>query len=158
MLARHDRGLDPHDIAAAGVRAVATPADLAAARARIEQLRVEAPVLAYLVALVRATRDSPSLTLGVSPRGATALLHAAKAWAWLAGRDYVTPDEVKAVVKPALRHRIAAAARARARGRHAPTACSTASSPPSRSRADAAAVPIPTRRLAASWRRWPRSS
>ena len=63
-------------------------------------------MLAYAVALVRATRDSPSVTLGVSPRGATALLHAAKAWAWLAGRDYVTPDEVKAVVKPALRHRI----------------------------------------------------
>ena len=106
VLARHDRGLDPHDIAAAGVRAVATAADLDAARAGVEALRVEPPVLAYLVALVRATRDSPSVTLGVSPRGATALLHAAKAWAWLAGRDYVTPDEVKAVVKPALRHRI----------------------------------------------------
>jgi MoxR-like ATPase len=107
VLARHDRGLDPHDVAAAGVRPVASPADLAAARASIDTLRVEPPVLAYLVALVRATRESPSLTLGVSPRGATALLHACKAWAWLAGRDYVTPDEVKAVVKPTLRHRIA---------------------------------------------------
>jgi MoxR-like ATPase len=106
VLARHDRGLDPHDIAAAGVRPVASPADLAAARARIERMQVEPPVLAYLVALVRATRESPSVTLGVSPRGATALLHASKAWAWLAGRDYVTPDEVKAVVKPALRHRL----------------------------------------------------
>jgi len=106
VLARHDRGLDPHDIAGAGVRPVASPADLAAARARIEAMQVEPPVLAYLVALVRATRESPSVTLGVSPRGATALLHASKAWAWLAGRDYVTPDEVKAVVKPALRHRI----------------------------------------------------
>ena len=106
VLARHDRGLDPHDMAAAGVRAVASRSDLAAARARIETIQVEPPVLAYLVALVRATRDSPSVTLGVSPRGATALLHACKAWAWLAGRDYVTPDEVKAVVKPALRHRI----------------------------------------------------
>ncbi len=106
VLARHDRGLDPHDLASAGVRAVASPADLAAARLRVEQLRIEAPVLAYLVSLVRATRDSPSLSLGASPRGATALLHASKAWAWLAGRDYVTPDEVKAVVKPALRHRI----------------------------------------------------
>ena len=106
MLSRHDRGLDPHDVVASGVRPVATAADLHAARMQIEQLRVEAPVLAYAVALVRATRDSPSVTLGVSPRGATALLHAAKAWAWLAGRDYVTPDEVKAVVKPALRHRL----------------------------------------------------
>jgi MoxR-like ATPase len=106
MLARHDRGLDPHDVVASGVRPVATAADLAAARLQIERLRVEDPVLAYAVALVRATRDSPSVTLGVSPRGATALLHAAKAWAWLAGRDYVTPDEIKAVAKPALRHRI----------------------------------------------------
>jgi len=106
MLARHDRGLDPHDIAGAGVRPVANAADLAAGRAAIEALRVEGPVLDYVVSLVRATRESPSVVLGVSPRGATALLHASKAWAWLAGRDYVTPDEVKAVVKPALRHRI----------------------------------------------------
>jgi len=106
MLLRHDHGLDPHDVVGSGVRPVATAADLAAARRQIEALRVEAPVLAYIVSIVRATRDSPSVTLGVSPRGATALLHASKAWAWLAGRDYVTPDEVKAVVKPALRHRI----------------------------------------------------
>jgi len=106
MLARHDAGLDPHDVIASGIRPVAGAADLAAARAQIEQLRVEAPVQAYVVSLVRATRESPSVVLGVSPRGATALLHASKAWAWLAGRDYVTPDEVKAVVKPALRHRI----------------------------------------------------
>ena len=52
------------------------------------------------------TRDSPSLSLGVSPRGATMLLHAAKAWAWLAGKEFVTPDEVKAVAKPTMRHRI----------------------------------------------------
>jgi MoxR-like ATPase len=104
MLLRHDRGLDPHDIAGAGVRPVATAADLANGRAAVERLRVEAPVLDYVVSLVRATRESPSVVLGVSPRGATALLHASKAWAWLAGRDYVTPDEVKAVVKPALRH------------------------------------------------------
>jgi len=106
VLARHDRGLDPHDIAAAGVRPVAGAEDLALARAAVDQLRVETPVLEYIVALVRATRDSPSLSLGVSPRGATALLHAAKAWAWLSGREYVTPDEVKAVAAPTLRHRM----------------------------------------------------
>jgi MoxR-like ATPase len=106
VLARHDRGLDPHDLAAAGVRPVASAADLAAARAEIDALTVEPPVLAYIVELARATRTSPSLTLGVSPRGAASLLHAAKAWAWLAGRGFVTPDEVKAVAKPALRHRI----------------------------------------------------
>ena len=106
VLARHDRGLDPHDIAAAGVRPVADAADLAAARAQIDDIRVEPPVQAYIVALARATRTAPAVTLGVSPRGAAMLLHAAKAWAWLAGRPFVTPDEVKAVVKPALRHRL----------------------------------------------------
>jgi MoxR-like ATPase len=106
VLARHDRGLNPHDIATAGIRPVANAADLAAARIEIDRIRVEAPVLGYMVAVVRATRDSPSFDLGVSPRGAAALLHASKAWSWLAGRDYVTPDEVKAIVKPALRHRV----------------------------------------------------
>lgn len=106
VLARHDRGLDPHNLATAGVRAVASASDLEAARARIQQIRVEPAVLGYMVAIVRATRESPSLALGVSPRGGAALLHASKAWAWLAGRDWVSPDEVKAVAKPALRHRV----------------------------------------------------
>jgi MoxR-like ATPase len=106
VLARHDRGLDPHDVVGAGVRPVAGPAELEAARRAVDRLRVEQPVLEYIVSVVRATRESPSLALGVSPRGATALLHAAKAWAWLSGRDYVTPDEVKAVAKPTLRHRL----------------------------------------------------
>ena len=106
IVTRHDRGLDPHDPAAAGVRRVAGADDLAAGRAAVRAIRVEAPVRDYLVDLVRATRDSPSVTLGVSPRGATALLHAAKAWAWLAGREFVTPDEVKAVARPTLRHRL----------------------------------------------------
>jgi MoxR-like ATPase len=106
VLARHDRGLDPHDIVAAGVRPVAGIADLQAARAEIDALHVEPPLLRYLVDLVRATRASPALTLGVSPRGAAALLHASKAWAWLAGRTFVTPDEVKAIAKPTLRHRL----------------------------------------------------
>jgi MoxR-like ATPase len=72
----------------------------------VDDVRVEAPVLDYLVSLARATRDSPSLSLGVSPRGPPMLLHAAKAWAWLVGRPFVTPDEVKAMARPALRHRI----------------------------------------------------
>ena len=106
VLARHHRGLDPHDIAAAGVRPVAGVDDLAAARAEVAGIRVEDPVLAYIVALARATRSAPSVVLGASPRGAAMLLHAAKAWAWLAGRAFVTPDEVKAVVRPTLRHRV----------------------------------------------------
>jgi MoxR-like ATPase len=105
VLRRHDEGLDPHDVASV-VRPVATVADLVAARHLVDAVRVEAPVLGYVVSLARATRESPSLSLGVSPRGSAMLLHAAKAWAWLSGREFVTPDEVKAIAKPALRHRV----------------------------------------------------
>jgi MoxR-like ATPase len=106
VLARHDRGLDPHDVVAAGIRPVATLDDLVAARKQVDGVIVEPPVLAYIVALARATRTLPSVSLGVSPRGAANMLHAAKAWAWLVGRPFVTPDEVKAVAKPCLRHRM----------------------------------------------------
>ena len=106
VLRRHHGGLDPHDPLGAGVVPVANASTLKAARAEVAQIGVEEPVLAYIVALVRATRESPSLELGVSPRGAAALLKAAKAWAWLSGRAFVTPDEVKAMARPTLRHRV----------------------------------------------------
>jgi MoxR-like ATPase len=106
ILARHDAGLDPHDVRAAGVRAVAGVGALASARAEITSIRVDDAVRRYIVDVVRSTRDSPSVTLGVSPRGAAMLLHASKAWAWMAGRDFVTPDEVKAMTKPVCRHRL----------------------------------------------------
>ena len=63
-------------------------------------------MLGYIVDVCRATRSSPSLSLGASPRGATALLRTSKAWAWLSGRDYLTPDDVKALARPTLRHRV----------------------------------------------------
>jgi len=106
ILARHDEGMDPHDVVGAGVRPVANAATLRAARAEVDAIRCEPPVQRYIVGLARATRDSPSVSLGVSPRGAAALMHAAKAWAWLAGNAYVTPDDVKAIAKPTLRHRL----------------------------------------------------
>ncbi len=106
ILARHQAGLDPHDVVAAGVRAVATLDDLDRARQEVAAIQVEPTVMQYMVALCRATRDTPAVQLGVSPRGAAALLHASKAWAWLSGRPFVTPDEVKAVAKPVLRHRV----------------------------------------------------
>jgi len=106
ILARHDAGLDPHDLRAAGVRVVATAADLEAGRREVEAVRCDPAVLGYVVALARATREAPSLALGVSPRGATMLLHAAKAWTWLSGATFVTPDAVKAMARPTFRHRI----------------------------------------------------
>ncbi|WP_107491500.1 AAA family ATPase [Thermobifida fusca] len=116
MLSRHAAGFDPSDLAAAGVRPVAGAAELAAARAAVQQVHVSPQVLGYIVDLCRATRTSPSLLLGASPRGATALLRTSRAWAWLSGRDYVTPDDVKALAKATLRHRVVLRAEAELEG------------------------------------------
>ena len=105
VLSAHDRGFDPRDLSA--LRPVAGPAELAAGRRGVQAVRVSPEVLGYVVDVCRATRSSPALQLGVSPRGATALLATSKAWAWLSGRDYLTPDDVKALARPTLRHRVA---------------------------------------------------
>ena len=106
VLRRHSSGFDPRDLRAAGVRPVASAAMLAAARAEVAQVQISPEVLGYTVDVCRATRRSPSLSLGVSPRGATALLGTSRAWAWLSGRSFVTPDDVKALAHPTLRHRV----------------------------------------------------
>ena len=106
IVQRHLAGFDPRDLAAAGVTPVAGADDLRAARESVGHVAVAPEVAAYVVDLVRATRTSPSLRLGVSPRGAVGLMSAARAWAWLSGRDYVSPDDVKALARPALRHRV----------------------------------------------------
>ncbi len=107
---------------------------------RSREVHVAAEVTGYIVDLCRATRSSPSLRLGVSPRGATALLATSRAWAWLSGRDYVTPDDVKALARPTLRHRIQLRPEAELEGvdrrRRARTACW----PPCPSRDDADAA------------------
>ncbi len=106
IVTKHAAGFDPRDLAAAGITPVAGPAELAAARDSVRLVHVSAEIAGYIVDLCRATRQSPSLQLGVSPRGATALLATSRAWAWLSGRDYVTPDDVKALARPTLRHRV----------------------------------------------------
>jgi MoxR-like ATPase len=104
VLQAHDGGFDPRDLSA--LSPVASAADLKAGRALVQAVTVSPEVMGYVVDVCRATRTSPSLQLGVSPRGATALLATSKAWAWLSGRDYVTPDDVKALARPTLRHRV----------------------------------------------------
>ncbi|GAA4118719.1 MoxR family ATPase [Nocardioides fonticola] len=106
ILRRHADGFDPRDVAAAGVRAVAGPDDILAARRAVAAVQVAPEVAAYVVDLARATRATPSLSAGVSPRGATALLRTARAWAWLSGRDFVTPDDVKLLAHATLAHRL----------------------------------------------------
>lgn len=106
ILRRHAAGFDPRDIAAAGVKPVAGPQDIVAGQAAVGRVQVAPEVVGYIVDIARATRRSPSLSLGVSPRGATALLRAARAWAWLSGREFVTPDDVKALSQATLVHRL----------------------------------------------------
>ena len=106
VLRMHHQGRDPHDLAALGVRPVAGAAALEAAARDVIGVTVAEELFGYIWALADQTRRSPSLALGVSPRGAAMLLNVAKAWAYLSGRAFVTPDDVKALVKPAWRHRI----------------------------------------------------
>ncbi|WP_305789415.1 AAA family ATPase [Symbioplanes lichenis] len=106
VLRAHHLGFDPRDLKAAGVGPVASAADLVAGREAVRRVAVAEPVLEYIVDLARATRVAPALELGASPRGTTALLAVAKARAWLSGREYVIPDDVKAFAIPVLRHRV----------------------------------------------------
>ncbi len=106
VLRRHADGFDPRDLAAADLRPVASAADLAAGAAAVRTVEISDEVAAYIVDIARATRSSPSLSLGVSPRGATALMATSRAWAWLNGRAYVTPDDVKSLAHATLAHRL----------------------------------------------------
>ncbi|MCW2656229.1 MAG: MoxR-like ATPase [Jatrophihabitans sp.] len=106
VLAAHAAGFDPRDLAAAGISPVASADDLRAASRAVRQVRIDPAILSYIVELARATRQAPSAALGVSPRGATALLATSRAWAWLSGRDFVTPDDVQSLARPTFRHRI----------------------------------------------------
>jgi MoxR-like ATPase len=85
---------------------VATVADCLAARQEVQAIKASAPIIDYLLALVQQTRKHPDLSLGASPRAAVAWLQASKAAAWLDRRDFVTPDDLKLVATPLLRHRL----------------------------------------------------
>ncbi len=106
ILERSAAGFNPRDLRAAGVTPVLDAAQLTAARAEVATVTVSADVIGYIVDLARGTRQSPSVKLGVSPRGANALLATARAWAWLGGSSGVTPDHVQAMALPTWRHRI----------------------------------------------------
>lgn len=106
ILQRHAAGFDPRDLNAAGLRPVAGPAHITAARAAVAQVTIKPEVLAYIVDICRATRAAAAVQHGASTRGATALMAAARALAWLNGRGFVTPDDVKTVAVAVLRHRL----------------------------------------------------
>ena len=85
---------------------VADLATLVAMRQAVQQIRTSDGILDYIVDLVRATRERPSIAFGASPRAGTMLTTASRAYAALQGRDFVLPDDVKALAVPALRHRL----------------------------------------------------
>ncbi len=88
------------------VQTVTEAVELAAVRSQVSRVRIEEPVLVYLARVVRATRTVPAVEVGASPRAGVHLLAASQAMAFLAGRDYVTPDDVGTMAFPVLRHRI----------------------------------------------------
>jgi MoxR-like ATPase len=92
-----------------GISQIAESVSLARIREACRRVRVEPSLVQYVVAVVRATRNAPVLTLGASPRGSVALLKMAQASALLDGRSYVVPDDVKALAPAVLRHRVAVA-------------------------------------------------
>jgi MoxR-like ATPase len=106
VLRMHDEGHDPHDLAGLGVQPVAGAEELREGARQVQAIEVAGDVIEYVLDLAAETRRTPSLVLGVSPRAAAMLLVGVKAWAYLRGRAFVTPDDVKARVKPAWRHRI----------------------------------------------------
>ena len=105
ILERHHRGFDARAID----DLVLEPLDLeqlAGARRDVQAVTVEAPLFTYIAAIARRSRDWPSLTLGVSPRGAIHLMQLAKAIAAMDGRDFLLPDDVKRAAPPVFRHRL----------------------------------------------------
>lgn len=106
MLLNSQAGFQTKRLDLAKLKALATVEQILQARQQAQRIKVAEPVLDYLLALVQRTRKHPDLVLGASPRSAVGWLQASKAQAWLGDRDFVTPDDVKAVAPPLLRHRL----------------------------------------------------
>ena len=120
MLALHESGFDPERGGATPViDPVITADETRACRELVDRVRVAPEVREYIASITRASRDDPGLTLGASPRASVALMRASRAGAVLEGRDYVTPDDVKARAVPVLRHRVTLAPELEVEGRTA---------------------------------------
>lgn len=106
MLINAQQGFKAKKLDLDRIKALATVEDILNLRKQVQDIQVEDNILDYLLSLVECTRQHPDLILGASPRSAVAWLNATKASACLSGRDYVTPDDVKEVATPLLRHRL----------------------------------------------------
>jgi MoxR-like ATPase len=106
MLLNRQAGFQTRRLDIAQMKSVATVEQIIQAREQVKAIQVSEKIIDYLLELVRASRQHPDLALGASPRSAVAWLQSSKASAWLSGRDYVTPDDIKVVAPPLLRHRL----------------------------------------------------
>lgn len=104
IISRHNDWHGGHPINE--IQAVLSKEDIAMFRALSKQVHVEVPLIQYIARLIQETRTNPMLFLGGSPRASVAILNASKAVATLSGRDFVTPEDIKQVALPVLRHRI----------------------------------------------------
>jgi MoxR-like ATPase len=106
MLLNRQAGFQTRRLDIARLQSIATVEQILQAREAVKAIKVSEAIVDYLLALVRTSRQHPDLALGASPRSAVAWLQSSKASAWLSGRDYVTPDDIKVVAPPLLRHRL----------------------------------------------------
>jgi len=106
IVRRYHQGFDANDLDTAGVQTVADAETILRCRRVISQVRVEDAMFRYITSLIAATRDHRQLVLGASPRASIALLQVGKALAAMRGRDYLIPDDVKAIAPATLRHRL----------------------------------------------------
>ncbi|WP_407876377.1 AAA family ATPase [Qipengyuania nanhaisediminis] len=121
IVAEHGARRGPQRPGDLGVRSIADARALEAASAAIDTVTVADEITRYVVQLVRATRDHGELSVGASPRAAVMLANASRARAALHGRDYVIPDDVKALALPVLRHRLTLSPAAEIEGRELET-------------------------------------
>jgi MoxR-like ATPase len=106
MLLNRQSGFTAKRADIANLKPITTVADILQARQAVKQVQVSETIVDYLLEIVRKSRQYPDLALGASPRAAGAWLQTSQAAAWLSGRNFVTPDDVKSVASPLLRHRL----------------------------------------------------
>jgi len=112
ILARWDSGFNSHRLENIQIQALPDPAAIQLCRHEIREMRMESGVQRYIVDIVRRTRIHPTILYGASPRASVALLLCSKALAAIRGRDFVTPDDIRDIAPPVLRHRLALRAEA----------------------------------------------
>jgi len=106
VLKKSHAGFDPHDLTTAGLGSLSDPNAVLEARDHAQKVTVDEGVMRYAASIVRETRSTYHVVLGGSPRASVALLRCGKALAALRGRDFVTPDDIKGLAPPVLRHRL----------------------------------------------------